>query len=527
MSDRLLQMRFTAAFLLAMAAVLALVTGFGLAVVRRQVAAQWQERFDRTATSTLASLKTARENLSLKAQEAARPGAGDTGKTGSFSIPSPTEPIQEIFAVNGKRLSGPVLHPATLPGGDAVFSALWRKAMTTGRSSGFEWCAGARVCVVSYQLLRDGQSVTGAARWATVLEDRFLNNLASQTGDEFALVYQGQVLHATLPLTHRWIGTLRPWFGAPGMNREFHGHGLRARAFAIPVAGRRPLWVVMLHHTAAEQAILTKLLWQSLGLGLLLLLLLGALFYYLLQLTGRALSDRAVILAEKGRLAAVGELASGIAHEVNNPLTAIRGYAQMLQRKAPPEGRESGIYGEIIKEADHIHQIVRSLLGIARPPSGLEDSFCRVEDALGDTLAMARMHGCHRDRTLVIDSPPDLNVTMPRTQLVQVLLNLCVNALQASAAGQTVRLSAHAHEDRVVLEVADEGQGIAPEHLPRLFDPFFTTKPPGEGTGLGLSVCQRLVNEAGGTLTVKSSVGQGTTFTLTLPRANEHNEPPP
>ncbi len=520
-------MRFTAAFLLAMAAVLALVTGFGLAVVRRQVAAQWQERFERTAASTLASLKTARESLSQKAQEAARQNTSGAPAPSSPLLSSPTDPIQEIFAISGKRLSGPLLHPATLPGGDAVFSALWRKAMTTGKSSGFEWCAGARVCVVSYRLLHNGQTVTGAARWATVLEDRFLNNLASQTGDEFALVYQGQVLHATLPLTHRWIGTLRPWLGAPDMDREFHGQSLRARAFAIPVAGRRPLWVVMLHHTATEQAVLTKLLWQSLGLGLLLLLLLGALFYYLLQLTGRVLSDRAAILAEKGRLAAVGELASGIAHEVNNPLTAIRGYAQMLQRKAPPEGRESGIYGEIIKEADHIHQIVRSLLGIARPPTGLEDSFCRVDDAMSDTLAMARMHGCHQTRTLEIDAPPGLSVTMPRTQLVQVLLNLCVNALQASAPGQEVRLSAHAHENRVVLEVSDKGQGIAPENLPRLFDPFFTTKAPGEGTGLGLSVCQRLVNDAGGTLTVKSSVGQGTTFTLTLPQANDHNEPLP
>jgi len=240
-------------------------------------------------------------------------------------------------------------------------------------------------------------------------------------------------------------------------------------------------------------------------------------------------------LVEQQRLASIGQLAAGVAHEINTPLTGISSYTEMLLESLPdgagqaagrrdaPEGQaeeQAEMLKKIGVQAERAERIVSSLLQFARKKSGTM--------AATDLNAVARQAVAlfeHRLKGTTIDfrfdlSPGPLPVTGDAGQLQQVLVNLMGNALEAMPDGGRLRVSVTGKDADAVLTVADSGPGIPPEVRRRIFEPFYTTKPPGSGTGLGLSICYGIIREHQGDISVASRPGAGTVFTVTLPRVN-------
>jgi len=225
-----------------------------------------------------------------------------------------------------------------------------------------------------------------------------------------------------------------------------------------------------------------------------------------------------LIHAEK--LAAVGELAAGVAHEINNPLTTILGEVQLLAMSAPSD-EVRGRLRVIAEESARAAGIVQNLLLFARvyPP---QRTLCVVADQIQRVLGLKAYQFQLDNVRVVTDFAPAPPVWADDNQVQQVLLNLVQNAHQAMRAARgrgvlTVRV--RPAEGAVRVEVLDDGPGIPPEHLPRIFDPFYTTKPPGEGSGLGLSVSYGIVSEHGGKLWAENRPEGGAAFHLELPIA--------
>jgi two-component system NtrC family sensor kinase len=223
-------------------------------------------------------------------------------------------------------------------------------------------------------------------------------------------------------------------------------------------------------------------------------------------------------LAQSEKLAAVGQLAAGVAHEINNPLAAILANTQLLQRELSPEDARQESVDLIARAGDRAVRVVRNLLDFAR-----QDQYELAPTDVNDTLRSAVALVEHQLRvnsvTLTADLAPDLPlIQASRDHLQGVWINLLLNARDALAGRKgeiTVTTSRQGNEIQVA--VADTGQGIPPERLTRIFEPFYTTKDPGHGTGLGLSLCHRVVKQHGGHIRVDSRVGHGTVFTVILP----------
>jgi signal transduction histidine kinase/CheY-like chemotaxis protein len=239
----------------------------------------------------------------------------------------------------------------------------------------------------------------------------------------------------------------------------------------------------------------------------------------------RDVSDQRLIesrLFHTERMAAIGQLVSGVAHELNNPLTSIVGYAQLLLARSSGSVRATDLR-PILAEAERASRIARNLLLFARE-SRLERAPVNVNEVVERTLALRGYELRRAEIRVDLDLDPRLPPALAdATQLQQVLLNLIVNAEQAiqqgRGQGKIGLRTRRAAPDRIALEVADDGPGIAPELVARVFDPFFTTKPPGLGTGLGLSIVYSIVREHGGDVLVESQRGAGATFTVLLPAA--------
>jgi len=237
-----------------------------------------------------------------------------------------------------------------------------------------------------------------------------------------------------------------------------------------------------------------------------------------LTAANRALEDVRESLLRSEKLATVGRLAAGLAHEVGNPLGAIAGYAEVARSRLPPGADpELGVSVErIAQAAARIDRTVRDLLDFARPvPLTLRP--VSLAAALEAALRLARVQARFRKVDLVLDLPEDLPpVLADEHHLAQLFLNLLLNAGDAMQGSGRVRVSGRPAAGGVEVEVADTGPGIAPEDLPRVFDPFFTTKDPGEGTGLGLAICHRIAETFGGSIEAENGPEGGAVLRLRL-----------
>lgn len=238
-------------------------------------------------------------------------------------------------------------------------------------------------------------------------------------------------------------------------------------------------------------------------------------------------------LVRSERLASVGRLAAGLAHEIGNPISALIGMQDLLLDGGLEPEEQKDFVVRMRKETERINRILRDLLQFARPAAkggaGEEPGPGHVEAAAYDTAALVAPQKSMREVELALDVYPDLPaVSMSREQLVQVILNLVLNAADACGEGGKITLRARPEGAGVRLEVEDDGPGVAPEVRDHLFEPFVTTKEVGKGTGLGLAVCRGLVEAAGGTISLDESRG-GACFVIDLPPADapETSRPSP
>jgi signal transduction histidine kinase len=222
------------------------------------------------------------------------------------------------------------------------------------------------------------------------------------------------------------------------------------------------------------------------------------------------LVEREASLIESERLAAVGRLAAGVAHEINNPLGVILGHARLLEKRIDDEGKKD--VSVIVSEVERGKEIVSGLLDLARPPRlrtgpvNLEELCKETQERLGAPVA---------GPAVAVTTRGDANVEADADKLRQIVANLLVNAKQAGAQHVDVTIDG-VETDRVRVSVVDDGAGLADEAAAKVFTPFFTTKP--EGTGLGLAVSRAIAVAHGGDLTYVATVGAGARFELRVPR---------
>ena len=243
----------------------------------------------------------------------------------------------------------------------------------------------------------------------------------------------------------------------------------------------------------------------------------GAMQVQLLDVTERKRAEQRV--QEAARLASIGELAAGVAHEINNPLTSVLGFSQLLMAEdLPPEVRAD--LQKIHSGARRATKIVQSLLSFATKRE-YREQYLDVTQVLERALEIKSYDLSTSNIGLTSELSPDL----PRTradehQLIQVIVNLLTNAEQATRASNgrgQVLVRATSSDTKINISISDNGPGIPPEHLSRIFEPFFTTKEVGEGTGLGLSICYGIIREHDGNLWAESIPGEGATFHIELP----------
>jgi two-component system NtrC family sensor kinase len=243
----------------------------------------------------------------------------------------------------------------------------------------------------------------------------------------------------------------------------------------------------------------------------------NARLYEDLQQRMKELREAQAQLVQSAKMAAVGELAAGVAHEINTPLTSVLGYSELLLEHLPSDDPNHKRLASIVRQAGQARDVVEHLLEFSRQtrPHREQVSLNRV---VQETLVLARQQ--MKNRKIALEEEyalalPPLQLDAPRMK--QAFLNLITNSLQAMPHGGTLGVRSEWVGNEVAVQITDTGSGIAADDLPRIFEPFFTTRPVGLGAGLGLSVSLGIVEEHGGRIEVESELGQGSTFTVWLP----------
>jgi PAS domain S-box-containing protein len=236
------------------------------------------------------------------------------------------------------------------------------------------------------------------------------------------------------------------------------------------------------------------------------------------DISSRVQLEEQLQISEK--MASIGLLAAGVAHEVNTPLTGISSFTQMLLEGSNPDDPKTAVLEKIERQTFRAAKIVNGLLNLARPAQ-VDSGPCDVNTVVNDVLSLLE----HQFKNGSIQVRKELAAAPPAVQgiehkLQQVFLNLFLNARDAMPKGGWLSIVTRQERNAAVIEVADTGSGIPAEQLSRIYDPFFTTKAIGKGTGLGLSITYGIVQEHGGTISCESQVGQGTRFTIRLPLAD-------
>ena len=228
-------------------------------------------------------------------------------------------------------------------------------------------------------------------------------------------------------------------------------------------------------------------------------------------------------LAHNERLASIGQLASGVAHEIGNPVTGIACLAQDLQAELADAPQAGEGLSQILKQTERISRIVGSLSNFSH--AGTPDEYpaenLDLAQIVGEAINLVSLSQAGKQMQYVNDCKPGLMVSGYAHKLVQVFVNLLTNATDASEPGQQISVNSELRGGNVAIVVSDQGKGIPEDHLPRVFEPFFTTKTVGEGTGLGLSLAYNIVQEHGGSISVSSGPGRGCRFEVLLPGVNE------
>jgi signal transduction histidine kinase len=225
-------------------------------------------------------------------------------------------------------------------------------------------------------------------------------------------------------------------------------------------------------------------------------------------------------LVRSEKMASVGRLAAGLAHEIGNPLGVILGYVDLLQKHLTTEGERADYLRRIEDEINKMNKVIRDLLDFSRP-SPRDVGQIDVNRVVEECISLVSFQKTFQATTVSLRLKEKIpTIWMDPHQLQQVLVNLILNALDAMPQGGGLTVETHpaAESSGVEIRIEDTGEGIGAEDLYRIFDPFFTTKGPGKGTGLGLTICHRIVESWGGHVAVRSTLAVGTTFTVTLPR---------
>jgi signal transduction histidine kinase len=244
-----------------------------------------------------------------------------------------------------------------------------------------------------------------------------------------------------------------------------------------------------------------------------------------LQDTLNRLKEAQLQLLEQERLTALGQAAADIAHEIRNPLVSIGGFARRLMSRSSSDPYSAQYSKIIVDETSRLERILNDVLLFTREKESKKVPL-NLNTLIDEVLSLSESVMSVENINVLVHLKDDLpTVLADRDQIQQVLINLTTNAEQAMAEGGTIEVSTFTEtQDEsswVCLSISDTGDGIEPQIQGRIFDPFFSTKDLGTGTGLGLSICKKIVEDHGGTITVESAPGDGATFTIRLPAAQE------
>ena len=225
-------------------------------------------------------------------------------------------------------------------------------------------------------------------------------------------------------------------------------------------------------------------------------------------------------LAHAERLASIGRLAAGVAHEIGNPLTGIASLAQNLKEESDPEYIRESIE-LVLEQTGRIRDIVHTLVSFSHggAPVARDHAALKLCDCIGEALRLVQLARDAKEMACASHCPPEIEVRGDHPRLVQVFVNLLSNACDASQPGGAIEVDARIDGEFAEIEVVDQGEGIPEDLQERVFEPFFTTKEPGKGTGLGLPMVYTIVQDHGGSIRIQSRPGRGTRVLLQLPMA--------